>query len=113
MQRFLYLVLAALALFVGSQILGVGTTGRTRGAAAAVVRAEEAALAVPAGETWVDVARRERLEHGGVTSPSDPLLTEAAPPRWMALVQTERMRAAPPPPPPAANCSSTSCPGIP
>jgi hypothetical protein len=62
------------------------------------VRAEEAALAVPAGETWVEVAQRDRMAHGGSSSPTDPLLTEAAPPRWMALVQTERMRAAPLPP---------------
>ena len=102
-ERLLYAVLAAFALFVGSQI---ALTGRGRGASRAwgskeALRAEEAALAIPAGKTWVEVAQRDRA-----ASPSDPLLTEAAPPRWMALVQTDRMRAAPPPPADSARDSA-------
>ena len=97
-ERFLYALLAALALFVGSQVLRGGRRGGAATGGEAGLRAEAEARAIPPGETWVDVTRRANLARGVVTSPSDPLLTEAAPPRWMALVQTDRMRSAPPPP---------------
>ena len=84
-MRILYLLIAALALFIGVE------AARARGAKPGGAPRREMVIGEP-GETWVDAARRQ-----GQVGPGDPLGTEAAPPRWMAVVQTERMMAAPPP----------------